>query len=57
MKTRKTELDVDFIGGQEPLTIDEEKALSEYFKKRKLTSVRRQTKTLTGKSNRSKVIA
>lgn len=57
MKTRKTELDVDFIGGQEPLTIAEEKALSEYFKKRKLTSVRRPTKTLIGKSNLSKVIA
>jgi hypothetical protein len=57
MKTRKTELDVDFIGGQEPMTIAEEKALSEYFKKQKLTSVRRPTKTLNGKSNRSKVIA
>ena len=33
MKARKTELDVDFIGGQEPLTLAEEKALSEYFKK------------------------
>jgi hypothetical protein len=57
MKTRKTELDVDFIGGQEPLTIAEEKALSEYFKKRKLTSVRRPTKTLGRKSNLSKMTA
>jgi hypothetical protein len=36
MKTKKIELDVDFIGGQGSLTIDEEKALSAYFKKRKL---------------------
>jgi hypothetical protein len=57
MKTRKTELDVDFIGGQEPLTIAEEKALSEYFKNRKLTSVRRPTKTLALKSNLSKMTA
>ena len=57
MKTRKTELDVDFIGGQEPLTIAEEKALSEYFKNRKLTSVRRPTKPLALKSNLSKMTA
>jgi hypothetical protein len=53
MKTKKTELDVDFIGGQEPLTIAEEKALSEYFKKRKLKSVRRITKPLAQKSKQS----
>jgi hypothetical protein len=35
MKTRKAELDVDFIGGQTSLTKDEEKALIEYFKKNK----------------------
>jgi len=35
MKTRKNkrELDVDFIGGQEPLTKEEEKKLSEYFRR------------------------
>ena len=34
MKTKrnKKELDVDFIGGQESLTMEEEKRLSEYFK-------------------------
>ena len=33
MKTKrnKKELDVDFIGGQEPLTKEEEDKLSEYF--------------------------
>jgi len=27
MKRKKIDLDVDFIGGQDPLTLDEEKAL------------------------------
>ncbi len=36
MKTKKIELDVDFIGGQGSLTIEEEKALSDFFKQRKL---------------------
>jgi hypothetical protein len=31
METQKRELDVDFIGGEKPLTDSEEKALSEYF--------------------------
>lgn len=35
MRTKKKELDVDFIGSQEPLSSSEEKALSEFFKKRK----------------------
>jgi hypothetical protein len=38
MKTKKLELDVDFIGGQDPLTIAEEKTLSDFFRQRKLTS-------------------
>lgn len=36
MKTKQNELDVDFIGGQGELTSEEEKALSDYFKKQKL---------------------
>jgi len=37
MKTKRKiqELDVDFIGGQEPLTKEEEKNISEYFKRNK----------------------
>ena len=35
MKHKKIELDVDFIGGAKPLTIKEEKELSDYFKKTK----------------------
>ena len=37
MKIKRVELDVDFIGGMGALTPQEEKALSEYFKKRKQT--------------------
>ena len=32
MKTKKIELDVDFIGGQTSLTKEEEKAISEYIR-------------------------
>ena len=38
MKTKKTELDVDFIGGLGPLMAKEEKALNDYLKQRKLSS-------------------
>ena len=38
MKSKKTELDVDVIGGQGSLTPAEEKAISEFFKQRKLSS-------------------
>ncbi len=36
MKKNKNELDVDFIGGQTPLTKEEEKAISEYIKANKM---------------------
>ena len=35
MKTKKVELDVDFIGEQTSLTKEEEKTISEYIKKKK----------------------
>ncbi len=59
MKKDKTELDVDFIGGQEPLTLEEEKALSDFFKQSKLkakktlevtnrrTTIKKRSKTTT----------
>jgi hypothetical protein len=49
MKSKKTELDVDFIGGMGALTSQEEKSLSEYFKKRKHLSSK------TGKSRKPKL--
>jgi hypothetical protein len=40
MKTKKKELDDDFIGGLGPLTKEEEKSLSDFFKQRKLATKR-----------------
>ena len=52
MKTRKNELDVDFIGGSGPLTKEEEKRISDLIKsqkaKQKLTSQKTRRK-LTSK--------
>ena len=42
MKNKLTELDVDFIGGQGPLTKDEEQAISEYIKTQKLLKAKKQ---------------
>lgn len=36
MKRKAEELDVDFIGGQDPMTKEEEVAISEFLKVRKL---------------------
>ena len=50
MKTKKIELDVDFIGGQTSLTKEEEQNLSEYFKKNKQKKTKKTTlKTKTVK--------
>ncbi len=38
MATKKIELEVDYIGGLGPFTVEEEKALSEYFKNQKKSS-------------------
>ena len=38
MKSSKKELDVDFIGGVRTLTKDDEQAISDFLKKRKLSS-------------------
>jgi hypothetical protein len=49
MKTRKIELDVDFIGGQTSLTKEEEKAIGEYFRKHNQKKAKRiplKTKTI-----------
>lgn len=50
MKARKKELDVDFIGGGEPLTKDEERKISEFIKSRKSKQrVAAKTKKITTK--------
>jgi hypothetical protein len=35
MKKKNIELDVDFIGGQEPLTKEEERLIHDYFQSKK----------------------
>ena len=44
MKNKKLELNVDFIGGQVPLTRDEEIAISNYIRKCKGKHSRKQLK-------------
>jgi hypothetical protein len=49
MKTKKIELDVDFIGGQTSLTKEEEKTISEYIKKNRIKKAKKashRTKTV-----------
>ena len=57
MKTKKAELDVDFIGGQTALTVAEEKALSDFFKQRKISSSKIHIKRRRNSSKPQKVIA
>ncbi len=56
MKTKSKELDVDFIGGQGPLTKSEEKAISEFFKSQKLQQAKKLTRNLS-KAARTRVNA
>ncbi len=45
MKRKSTELDVDFIGGQDPMTKEEEKAISEFIKVQKLLKAKKQNRS------------
>jgi hypothetical protein len=45
MKTKHIELDVDYIGGMGALTENEEKALSEFLRKKKTLRPKKLTKT------------
>lgn len=48
MKTKKIELDIEFIGSQSPLTKAEENLISEYFsKRRKKVTISRSSKKPT----------
>lgn len=57
MKTKKLELDVDFIGGQGSLTVEEEKALEDFFRQRKLTSKKSVLRQQHRTTKRNKVTA
>lgn len=54
MKSKKVELEVDIIGSQSGLTPLEEKALGEYFAKKKQVATRRLKKRV---AKRTKVIS
>ena len=56
MKNKSKELDVDFIGGQGPLTKTEEQALSEYIKRLKLLQQKKKSPS-TASTRRRKVVA
>ena len=45
MKHKLKELDVDFIGGEIPMTKEEEKAISEFIKAQKLLRAKKQIRT------------
>ena len=53
MATKKTDFDNDFIGSQEPLTKAEEKALNDYFKGKKNSSLNLQPAKLHKLSKKS----
>lgn len=55
MKNRLKELDVDFIGGENPMTKEEEKAISEFIKAQKLLKAKKQIRN-NKTSRRSKSI-
>lgn len=56
MKNKQTELDVDFIGGQGPLTKEEEQAISKFIKAQKLLRAKKQIRKKKT-SLRRKVVA
>ena len=45
MKNKSKELDVDFIGGENPMTKEEEKAISEFIKTQKLLRSKKQIRS------------
>jgi hypothetical protein len=55
MKNKEKLIDIDYIGGEGSLTIEEEKALSAFFKQRKI--VVKKTKTIPPKNIKNKSIA
>ncbi len=56
MKKKSKELDVDFIGGQGPLTKSEEQAISEFIKAQKLLRAKKQVRR-TKATSRTRVTA
>jgi len=48
MKLKSKELDVDFIGGENPMTKEEEIAISEFIKAQKLLRAKKQIQSNKG---------
>lgn len=57
MKTKKKELNVDYIGGQGSLTLAEEQELNTYFAKQKVGAKKSRSKGTTKKTKQTKVNA
>lgn len=55
MKKKSVELDVDFIGGQDKLTKEEELALSNYFAQKRIERTRILSRKPTDKKKKVKV--
>ena len=55
MKRNKVELEVDFIGSQQPLTAKEQKELSDYFKSSKLKIKKTKSRSSLKEKNLAKV--
>jgi hypothetical protein len=53
MKTKKLDLEIDTIGGLSSLTLAEEKALSDFFKKKKSVKKTTEKRNLTPSKNTS----
>jgi hypothetical protein len=56
MKKKATELNVDFIGGQGPLTKGEEQAINEFIKAQKLMKAQKQVRR-TRLAHKKRVVA
>mgnify|MGYP007100706812 CR=1 FL=1 len=57
MKVKSKELDVDYMGGQGPLTREEERKISAYLKGQKLLRTKTLRQTAKGVSKRIKATA
>lgn len=57
MRSKTKELDVDFIGGQGPMTKEEEQQISDYIRNQKLLRAKRQHRNTRGLPQRKKVVA
>ena len=55
MKNKNVELDVDFIGGGEPLTKEEQLAISEFIRKSKDNNLKKKTVSKAKTKSKEKV--